>query len=766
MKIFTSVKGCLGALAISAALSASAGNIPQYSFNETRSDAFVFLTDATKVTNTFNTEQEMVFPDKQSVTAYTGTGFPIGFDFRYGGRVFNQFAINNNGYLLLGYDKVEFRGYCNLFFSIDNTDRRYATNDFYLGFGPKMFGIAEGEISYKLQGDEGNRTLTVEFAHMNVNEPTRPSRGNAIYSLQIVLCEKDNTVKMNFIEEESPYTSLALACGLSGWSPDDSLVLTSESLRSEAKVSNRVGTSILMPGTLLHWSAEDVLGDGHDDPYSFTYAFTPTGNPEFVCEKPADLAVDQKGSTAVVSCKRPADAPATAILFSEQPILKFPEQGTTYPIYNDDNELITVIDGATLIYYSNDENPVAEFPNLKTSTRYYVKAFGVNGYPSYSTETSADLEFFSSHPAPYVIQASTVSEGIAIKTIGDDDVIIAATPNRVNTLNEGATGIFGTPEANCAVNDEIEGGGKVIYIGEPGEFVYEQADPNRQMFFRAWGLRDGRVSKTSINASGVTNPTMPYEPQLELYSLQEPPLNWVAQTNSSDATILTTFVPRTRGNDDEAVIGGISASGTEASLTSPLIPYGSEATLSFEWSLETVREFSGSASDMVQLPEGNEPGKFGAGHSFTVTAQSRGKETEVFKATEYNGKMTPSPNDETHFISGTSTLLPVSVALPADQPEGKIHFRFTTEGLSILYLRNIMITSESGVVNIIAPEQSDVIYGGQGQLNILSAAGGTYKIYTLEGVLAASVNVEAAEAAVIPLAKGIYVVNNSKVIVK
>ncbi len=763
MNLSTCIKGLLPATALLLSLGAQAGNIPQYSFSESRDSEFQFLTDAIPVVNAYKEANEMVYPDRQVITAYTGQGFPIGFDFKYGGQVFNQFAIDNSGTILLGYDKVVFRGYCNLFF---HDASRYAQNSFFMGLTPNMFGIKEGELSYKLEGTEGDRRLTVQFAHMNVREPQ--IRGNAIYSMQIVLFEKTGEVKINFLEEESPYTNLGLYAGLLGWSNDDCILLTSKGLDSEATISPERYAEMLNGSTMLRWTADDALGWEHDDPYQFSFSFTPTGGPDFQCAAPTELTVEQVNDKAIVSCKRSADAPATVILFSETPIEEFPQQGVTYPVLDYSDEYATTFGGATMIYYDNAENPVAEVPNIKPSTRYYVKAFGVNGYPSYSTDSSADMEFFSSHPAPYIIQASSADKAINIHTVGDDDIIIAMTLDRVNTSSEGATGIFGFPEADCKVGDKLAGGGEVIYIGAPGDFVYTDAVPNRQNFFRAWGVREGRVSKTSINASGVTNPEMPYEPMIELYTLYQPPLNWVDQTTSTATTVTAEFVPRMHGADeDEPAVCGYSLMGTTSTLISPSLQYGEGAKLSFEWAMETIREVE-QGDAMVVLPEGNEPGVFGAGHSFQVAYGPRGTENTLFTATNYTGTMTPSPLDPDKYLTGSSTWLPVEVDLPA-ATKARISFRFSTEGSSMLYLRKILVTDNEhqvGISEAFMQGSEDMISGAEGCLSILSANGGEYNVYSLDGRRIASPKLNAGEGCVVAAEKGIYVVNGAKIVVK
>lgn len=756
MQISTILKGAAAMAVLGFACTASAGNIPQYSFAQSETE-FEFLEGATPVPVTYGEASEMVFPDRKTINAYTGKGFPIGFDFKYAGKVFNQFAINNNGCIMLGYDKVEFRGYCNLFF---NEADRYATNSFYMGITPSIYGIKEGELSYKLEGTEGNHTLTVEFAHLGVNEPN--PRGNAIYSLQIILSEKDGGVRFNFLEEESPYSTVGLICGIYGWSNADSKLVTTTGLGTPAVVSTETVATMLRRGSLLVWDADDILYEEHDEPYTYSFDFAPTGAPEFLCAAPTDLFVEQQGTNAVISCTRPEDAPATVIMVSEKPILEFPEQGVSYPVYNDKGELITKFGDSTLVYYSNDETPTATFPNLKASTRYYVKAFGVNGYPSYSTESSADLEFVSSHPAPYVIQATSAPHAINVRTMGDDAVVIAMTLDRMPNASLGTSGIFGYPEDDCAVGDMIDGGGEIIYIGEPGNFLYEKAEPNREVFFRAWSLRDGRVSKTYVNAAGVTNAEMPYEPQLELYTLNEVPLNWTSTNQSQSSTYQANFVPRLRGEkEDEPALGGISANSL-TTFASPTLNFGAGAKLEFEWAMETARDYEGMEDQMVVLPDGNKPGEFGKGHKFRVYVQSRGGDTELFTTSEYTGTMMANPSEPDHYISGTSEFLPVSLTMPQGVTNGKITFAFSTEGFSILYLRNITVTNPTEVEGVASSVTEDVVEASHGSLSILSADGGLYNIYSVDGAVAGRLNLGAGEIGIVALPKGVYLVNGKK----
>ena len=767
MKISTRSLGLASVMA-AGALTAAAGNIPQYQFK--KSDAeFRFLEGATAVTSTYGEAPELIFlGDRYYINAHTGEGFPIGFNFRYGGKEFNQFAINNNGSIMLGQDKIESRGYISLWF---NNASLYASNEFYLGMGPVKYGIKDGEISYKLEGEPGNRTMTIQFAHMQFREPG--VRGNAAYSEQIVLHEADGRVDINFREEEASFGNLGLFCGLHGWSNEDNLLLYGYGLGETIDVAPVRVHNMLDNDSYITWLVDDELGYDHLDPYSYNFSFTPTGSETFTCEAPADLGAEQRGDDLIITCHRPTDAPATMILISTEPFGEddLPQQGVSYPVKNDANEYVTKFGNATLIYYNDDEIPTATFSGVEPSTDYYVKAIGVNGYPAYSFSTAADMVVRSSHPAPTSMLATSARGAINLRTYCPDEVIIAATTERVTTSTEGITGIFGQPTIDSKAGSWVPGGGKVIYVGPAGDFSYTDAPENRQVFFRAWSIRDGQVSKTYTNATGVTTPSLPYDPKLDLYTLYEVPLGWTAISTCTDAGVMADFVPRMRGaNEDEAALGGVSSFGSSATLTSPLITFAnaSDLKLHFEWSLETTKELPeiGGTGPSVVLPEGREPGTFGTGHSFTVTAGLNGTENKLYEATSYDGTMQALPDDPDHYIDGTSTMIPVTVDFPVLRG-GKVQFRFTTAGFSILYLKNIFITNgEVGIKETIDLFGQDMISGQEGAISILSAAGGNYEVYALDGRHVSSVKLEAGEGALLSADKGIYIVNGVKVAVR
>lgn len=751
---------------LACSLLATAGNVPQYSFTQVNQN-FKALKGATPVANTYDQEPNVLFlGDEPHNTAFTGQGYPIGFDFRFAGQVFNQFAINNNGSIFLGRDQVAYPGFAASIFH----SSLYMTHNNYIGLMLDKHGVKSGSISYLTEGEPGNRTMTLEFKNMNVREDN--SRGNAIYHEQIVLHE-NGKVEIRFCEEESPYGSdLGLMGGIAGFGLDDMIILTTPGLGEPVTVSTSSCVEMTDYNSMMRWLLDDIYGDSHMNPYSFSLTFEPTGETGFTSEAPTNLAAIQTGDVMTVSCDRAAGAPATMILMSTTPFddTMLPAEGQSYKVKNLDGSFATKFGDATMIYYGNAEHPIVNVEGLENSTEYYLKAIPVNGYPSYDVANAAVTSFVSSHPAPRVLISTTEADGIKLKTTGDYDVIIATTTKRVETLNEGTDGIFGLPAGDCAVGDEIDGGGRVIYVGPVGEFTFTDFEPNRQHFFRAWSLNNGRVSQKHIISSAVPSPSMPFEPCVEDFSVYQVPMGWTCMTNCTDKTVESRFIPRVRGGGDhlsaeENCIAGLSVNGTSSSLLTPSIPVGTGATLSFEWAMETTRDTSAS-DNLTQLPEGNDPGVFGMGHAFTITCGPRGSENKVFETSNYTGTMYSNPNEPDKNVSGTSEWLPVSVELP-DLNNARFNFRFSTEGFSTLFLRKITVNNSVGVKSLDAMlGGADIVSGQQGALQLISAQGGDYTVATLDGRRAASLKLEAGEGAVVALPAGIYVVAGQKVVVK
>ena len=164
--------GVLAALlALGAPSLAWGGNIPQY-FVSKGGTPYAEFSDGTAIPCAWSGGNLVIFPGEvETPNAHKAEGFPIGFDFRFGGHVFNQFIVSNNGNVYLGNGSVDYGG-----------------EAFRLGMAPVMHGLYRADISYKTSGTPGSRVLTVQYKRAILNEQST-SKGK--YSLQIRMFEAE-----------------------------------------------------------------------------------------------------------------------------------------------------------------------------------------------------------------------------------------------------------------------------------------------------------------------------------------------------------------------------------------------------------------------------------------------------------------------------------------------------------------------------------------------------------------------------------------------
>lgn len=93
------------------------------------------------------------------ITTFTEAGFPLGFDFYLAGTPYNSFVIGTNGIIYLGNETI----------TCTPEDGRYsfnrANNDNFVSCIPwnDVIAVDDTEISYKIIGEEPNRTLVVQY---------------------------------------------------------------------------------------------------------------------------------------------------------------------------------------------------------------------------------------------------------------------------------------------------------------------------------------------------------------------------------------------------------------------------------------------------------------------------------------------------------------------------------------------------------------------------------------------------------------------------
>lgn len=557
------VKNFLLVSVLTLPLLASAGNIPQYTVTK-GGTPYTEITDGTSLSAmTFN-GNAILFGDNKMFTGEkkTGQGFPIGFDFRFGGQVFDQFTVSNHGDLFLGKGEVA-----------------YGTKAFRLGMSTIAYGLFKATVSYKTEGEEGQRVLTVQYKNAVLNET---SKNKGKYNLQLRLHEADGKIEMAFQETETCYDGLGgFVTGLRGWDDDDTLLLTATGLDKPFSISDKKQGDMLESDSYITWDSND-----YDNDYSPVFVFTPESETTAPENAPSALTVKQEENTALINCRKAEGTDATVVLISETPFTDedLPVDGVTFPAGQDSNgKWLTQIGNSKVLYYGNKEEIAVNYSGIEAGESYYICAISANGYPAFNREGRAEVTLSSSQPAPEGLRiTSSDTDAISIWCKAGYPVIVASTSEGRKEFDAGYAGVFGTPNGDVQAGDELDGGGTVVYVGEPGSFRTE-VQPNQLTYFRAWTLDDGRVSATYVDGVGIPKPSFPYVPEVENYPLNNPLWGWT----HSDAT---QFVPVERAYAHEQALLATSIDNTELNLGTPSFTTDRNLKLTFEFAMETEKE--------------------------------------------------------------------------------------------------------------------------------------------------------------------------------
>ncbi len=704
------------ASALSIPTLAFAGNIPQYKVTKGTSK-YAEFSDGTELPFKWSSYTTILYPSGyEALNAYSAPGYPIGFDFRFGGRVFNQFVVSSAGNVYLGNETVNYRG-----------------DAFTINMSPILHGIKKASVSYRVSGEEENRVLEIQYKDAILNETSKyPGK----YSLQIRMFESDGRIEMalkelNTVVEEY----FGFDVSLSGYDTADRLAITGEGLEKPFTVFTGRGMDILDPSTYLHWDADD-----YDMDYMPVFVFTPDSNKEAPEASPSDLEVRQAGKNLAISCTKAPGSDATVILVSDAPFTEadLPADGETFRAGRLSDGAYCTLGDACALYYGDGEKIELEFEGVEDGKSYHVCAIPANGYPAFNRDGRSEKVFISTQGAPESLSVMAYSaDEIAVNCKAGYPVIIASTTEGRPEYGAGYVGVFGTPTADAKAGYELQGGGTVIYAGNPERFTVEVL-PNQLTYFRAWTVDGDRVSATATDATGIPAPSFPYEPSVEDYPLDSPLWGWMHSDNAE-------FVPVDRAYAHDRAVSATSIDDGEVSLSTPLLTSDRDLTLTFDFAMETEKDPAPGEEGQVMM-QGYEPGNFGETGYFRI----KSGDATVKEITGYNGTMRTVPatggNED-----GSSTFEPVEVAIPTTGKAQRVSFAFSTPKKSRLYLRNISIkqTGEpigTGVTEIPAEEP----YGSD-----LSEA----VIYNVAGVRikARSIN---------ELPAGLYIINGKKVMRK
>ena len=183
------------------ALHSSNAQLSSYSF-QSASGSFTAITGGTVLGSTSNDEQVFNNNTTGEAAPQTDIGFPIGFNFIYNGSVFDRFAVNTNGWILLGAGTFSIAGTTT---PISNTSTAGFANILSI-MGRDLQGQTGSELSYKLIGSSPTRTLVVQWLNYRRYNVTGEN-----FNFQIRLNEADYTINFVYGTVTTTNTSTTIA---------------------------------------------------------------------------------------------------------------------------------------------------------------------------------------------------------------------------------------------------------------------------------------------------------------------------------------------------------------------------------------------------------------------------------------------------------------------------------------------------------------------------------------------------------------------------
>ena len=447
----------------------------------------------------------------------TGAGFDIGFDFHFNNVWMNKFAIGSNFALFLGKDEFTVDPTRHRWFLSDRDEDGNMTHNIIqsaLSGWRNVEATAETEISYKLVGEAPAKTLVVQYKNM------RATSTGYECDLQIRLNQTTNTIDIiysgwnNQWTEDDQYTTIDVAVGIKGGDGDALRLANGDDYSWKNVITTYEDYTI-------EWSMDNSPADG------LTFTFVPGPDCVRPTVQPTDLQLNV-GSTVLSGSFTPVaegEADGYIVLLTPNQIAE-----SDYPVDNVMYKRLDKIGNSIVLSYG----PATEFTTLDRwgempevevlpETEYIVTVLSVNSLCS-----NGPLYNYASVLQSFVTSAPSAPEAVTLTEIGLDYAVVTSTANEkgqdviiaytdIPYTNDYGTylgsGLFGTPDPNANIGDEIEGGGKVVYSGPAGESVrIDGLDLNKVYYFAAWSKNaEGVVSSVCAYDAGITTATLPYE---------------------------------------------------------------------------------------------------------------------------------------------------------------------------------------------------------------------------------------------------------------
>ncbi len=438
-------------------------------------------------------------------------GFPIGFEFRYNSQKMTHFLIGGDGEIQLSPTET-------ISTDVHKNKSSWFTNSGchdVIGIAPRQgtYGLEDTQISYWLEGTEGYRALVIEYK--NIDFQGTYSAANA-YSgakatIQYRLYEKNGNIEMKVkgFKPADAGNFNFMRIGILGDSNDF------------VEVQAWDGSVYSAKDNTISYSVDSYPVDGT------VYTFV-APDP---CVAPLVAPTNIKLTSTTTQISGTFDAVTAdqyiVLATTEEALSEKPADGTKYAVGDviGSAKVIAIV-GSGEFYGSNDMEP--------GSYNVFIIPFNslcMDG-PLYCAEAGkATITMKPGAPAALTLSDIDKNNISVSATSSGATVVIAMTDKPGLNPSEQLMpyGAFGTPAGNYEVGAEIEGGGKVVYVGGTTEaaVVVNELAAGQPYFFRAWSTDgNGGYSSEYLDAIATTAAELPWEFDLSGAPIGEPPYGW------------------------------------------------------------------------------------------------------------------------------------------------------------------------------------------------------------------------------------------------
>lgn len=444
-------------------------------------------------------------------------GFPIGFDFRYNGQKMKYFLIGTDLEVQLSpTETISTEIHKNLITGF-TTDGIHDV----IGMFPRngVWGLDDTQISYWLEGNEGYRALVIEYKNLDFGNGggwgTEGEVCGAKATIQYRLYEQSGNIeiKVKGMEPTDPGNYNFFRIGILGDSNDF------------VQIQSWDGSVVSARDNSISYKKDQYPVDGQ------VYTFVA---PE-PCYKPTSSGsnLEMTSTTDQITGKFIAGNGDHYIVLAttDEALSERPADMTKYKA--DD-----VIGNAKVIAVTSTNEFYGAQGMAQGTYNVFVISFNsacMDG-PLYSTECiMGTITLKPAKPAALAVEDADKNTMKLSATDSGAQMVIAMTD--VQALSQWdeplGVGLFGEPTGNYNVGDAIEGGGKVVYVGNTSDAInVSELAAGKVYFFRAWSTDgNGGYSSEWLDVNVVTAAELPWEPVLEGASPSEPPLGWTTDGN-------------------------------------------------------------------------------------------------------------------------------------------------------------------------------------------------------------------------------------------